>query len=173
MTDDMRTFMIEKINEVTADVGSLLRVRRRTGNLVLSRGAGEFRSHADVYQGAPKIMCAKDAQVMYRLPINPEYCTLGVDADVVFFPTMAQAATNIAGWGGDAGKDQHGRPVVLVMGWSVPRRKIERDGGCETKNNMKYCWRPFRCVVLSSVGYCLVRLAHRNVNMACRAGTAR
>ena len=31
-----------------------------------------------------------------------------------------------AGWGGDAGKDQYGRPIVLVMGWSAPTTPAER-----------------------------------------------
>ena len=56
-----------------------------------------------------------------------------MDADVIFFPTMAQSVKNVAGWGGDAGKDQHGRPVLIVMGWSIPQKKVRREGGCEHK----------------------------------------
>jgi hypothetical protein len=35
---------------------------------------------------------------------------------VIFFPLMSQYIPNVGGWGGDAGKDQFGRPLVLVMG---------------------------------------------------------
>lgn len=59
---------------------------------------------------------------MYRLPVSDVYCDSGADDDMtaIFFPIMGQYIPNVAGWGGDAAKDEFGRPIVLVMGISVP-----------------------------------------------------
>ena len=56
---------------------------------------------------------------MYRMPIPDSYCSAGVDADVVFFPYQSQYVPNVAGFGGDMGKDQYGRPVLITMGWGL------------------------------------------------------
>ena len=77
LTEDMRDYMIRTIDIVTSQMGSLLRVRKRAGNLKLSRDKGEFHQHSSVYNGNTNTMCAKDAQLMYRLPIKPEYCSIG------------------------------------------------------------------------------------------------
>jgi len=87
-----------------------------------------------IYQshGIPAVaQCARDARVLYRVPVKDSYCASGLTnglqdsngkwGDVVFYPTMAQYAPNVGGWGGDAGKDQFGRPIVLVMGWTAPQ----------------------------------------------------
>ena len=63
---------------------------------------------------------------MYRLPVAESYCVDGVDADAVFFPTMAQQVPSVAGWGTDVIRDQTGRPVFLLMGWSVPHTEVQR-----------------------------------------------
>ena len=63
---------------------------------------------------------------MYRLPIAESYCAAGVNADAVFFPTMAQQVPGVAGWGTDVIRDQTGRPVFLLMGWSVPQTEALR-----------------------------------------------
>ena len=63
---------------------------------------------------------------MYRLPVHERYCNTGVGAHTVFFPVMGQYIPNVAGWGGDAGKDSEGRPVVIVMGITVPLTAQER-----------------------------------------------
>jgi hypothetical protein len=33
---------------------------------------------------------------------------------------MAQKTKGVAGWGVSAGADQHGRPILMIVGWSVP-----------------------------------------------------
>lgn len=64
--------------------------------------------------------CAKDARRMYKLPVDDRYCTTGVDADIIFYPVMSQYTENVAGWGIDAAQDEHGRPLIIAMGWSPP-----------------------------------------------------
>ena len=58
---------------------------------------------------------------MYQVPVNDSLCAVGVDADVVFYPMRSTYLPGVAGWGGDGGKDQNGRPILLVMGISDPQ----------------------------------------------------
>eukprot|EP01052_Picozoa_sp_SAG31_P017522 SAG31_NODE_1201_length_9418_cov_3.410881_7_plen_124_part_00 len=55
---------------------------------------------------------------MYQVPVDEALCDDGVDADVVFYPIRSTHLPGVAGWGGDGGKDQNGRPIILVMGIS-------------------------------------------------------
>ena len=92
----------------------------RGGNLLLSNDRGVYTSMY-IRQGIDRTAeCAKDARHMYGLPIPDSYCTTGVDADVILYPVMSQYTKNVAGWGVDAGKDQHGRPLIIIVGWSPP-----------------------------------------------------
>ena len=54
---------------------------RFAGNLKLTHSLGLYRS---IYERNPSIsaaaMCAKDAQIMYALPVAGSYCKAGVDA---------------------------------------------------------------------------------------------
>jgi hypothetical protein len=75
--------------------------------------------HARALMYLPGCPCAWGCD-RYRLPVPDAACGTGVDADAVLYAVMPQYVPGVAGWGSDAGKDQYGRPVVLVMGWSVP-----------------------------------------------------
>lgn len=44
----------------------------------------------------------------------------GVDADVIFFAFMAQYTHRVAGFGGNAGSDEFGRPIALLMSCEEP-----------------------------------------------------
>jgi hypothetical protein len=89
--------------------------------LKFARTRGAFRRFYSAELGLPdRSQCARDARVMYRLAVADSYCDVGVAADVVFFPTMAQAVPGVSGWGADVAQDQHGRPIILMMGWKVP-----------------------------------------------------
>lgn len=57
----MYLYMREKVAESVAEIQSMLRVRRRTGNLVLQNDRGRYA--AALGRGGPDPMCAKDAQV--------------------------------------------------------------------------------------------------------------
>eukprot|EP01050_Picozoa_sp_SAG11_P023817 SAG11_NODE_4902_length_1729_cov_2.017791_2_plen_100_part_00 len=39
---------------------------------------------------------------------------------MILYPAMTQYTKDVAGWGVDGGKDQYGRPVILLLGWSPP-----------------------------------------------------
>ena len=103
----------------------MLRARPRAGNLVLQNDEGIFAKALG--RGPPGAMCAKDAQVIYKVPVAESYCTEGVDADVVLFPVMGQKIKGVAGWGVSAGADQHGRPILMIVGWSVPTTTYARS----------------------------------------------
>jgi hypothetical protein len=106
---------------------SYFRVHRRAAPLVLPFSRGRYSRLYRQYGEDAQPACAKDAQTMYRLPIGAEYCGAGVDADAIFFPTMAQKSPGVAGWGTDVLRDQGGRPIFLIMGWSVPSSAAERQ----------------------------------------------
>ena len=126
LTPVMRDWMIQKIRIAVNETQAYFRVRRRLAPLTFATTRGEYwRLYEEL--GEPTApSCAKDAALMYRLPINESYCAAGVDADAVFFPTMAQQVPGVAGWGTDVIRDQTGRPVFLLMGWSVPQTEILR-----------------------------------------------
>ena len=117
---NMREWIMDKVIKNVEEISSFFRVRKMAGNLILKKSEGAFGAIYRQYQlsGAE---CAKDARRMYRLPVDDFYCIGGVDAHTVFYPLMGQYIPNVAGWGGDAAKDQYGRPTVLVMGISVPQ----------------------------------------------------
>ncbi len=126
LTPSMRDWMIHKIEIAVNETQAYFRVRRRSAPLTFSTTRGEYwRLYEEL--GEPTApSCAKDAALMYRLPVAESYCVDGVDADAVFFPTMAQQVPSVAGWGTDVIRDQTGRPVFLLMGWSVPHTEVQR-----------------------------------------------
>ena len=130
LTPAMRDWMMRKIELAVNETQSYFRVRRRSAPLTFSTTRGVFwRLYEEMGEDAAP-SCAKDAALMYRLPVSPSYCSRGVDADAVFFPTMAQMVPGVAGWGTDVMRDQAGRPVFLLMGWSVPSTeggRVEQD----------------------------------------------
>ncbi len=120
ITDEIRTFMKSEVESVVAEVEALFRVRQRAGNMVLANSKGVYSRLYESMEGVETdAECAKDARVLYRMPVADSYCTAGVDADVIFMPFMSQHVPNVAGFGGDAGKDQYGRPVLITMGWGM------------------------------------------------------
>ena len=122
ITDEIRTFRRGEVERVVTEVEALFRVRKRVGNLVLARSEGVYSRLYETMEGVDTAAeCAKDARVLYRMPVADSYCTAGVDADVIFMPFMSQHVQNVAGFGGDAGKDQNGRPVLITMGWGMGR----------------------------------------------------
>lgn len=122
MNDWART----NIDVVVDETETYLRARRRTGNLVLERSRGIYSAIYDSKGIPSEELCARDAQLMYRLPVAESYCTTGFDGDVIFYPLMSQYAPGVGGWGGDAGKDETGRPIILVMGWSIATTPMAR-----------------------------------------------
>eukprot|EP01050_Picozoa_sp_SAG11_P000169 SAG11_NODE_3_length_39220_cov_67.005828_30_plen_428_part_00 len=148
LTVPMREWMVGEMRAALNESASLLRVRMREENLRFQVSYGAFRRYYSQALGLPDVTaCARDAQVMYRIPVRgptekrrgpegvlaaasqsascvwqvaPSYCSEGVDADVVLFPIMAQAVPGVSGWGTAVAEDQHGRPVMLLMGWQVP-----------------------------------------------------
>jgi hypothetical protein len=119
ITEEKRAFMRTAVESVVTEVEGLFRVRRRAGNMVLANSKGVYSRLYETMDVDTAAECAKDARVMYRMPVSDSYCTAGVDADVVFMPFMSQHVPNVAGFGGDAGKDQYGRPVMITMGWGL------------------------------------------------------
>ena len=63
--------------------------------------------------------CMRDYIIRY-FPLTGRVLSDGVDADVIFYPMMTQYVDRVAGWGADGGKDDYGRPLILMMGWSAP-----------------------------------------------------
>ena len=120
---NMRDWIMKKIEIDTAE-GRLLSSRHWRN--LCSAYSRHFRSMLHQPHGEAGAECARDARTMYRLPVHGDYCSQGVNAHTVFFPLMGQYAPQVAGWGGDAGKDALGRPVVLVMGITVPLTATER-----------------------------------------------
>ena len=104
---NMRDWLKRVITEDVREIEQYFRVQRRPSNLMLTRSAGQY---ARLYQerGLPdwqQVQCAKDAQVMYQIPVNESlYCGTGIDADTVFFPLRSTYLPGVAGWGGDGGK---------------------------------------------------------------------
>ncbi len=123
---NMNDWARENIDVVVAETENYLRARRRAGNLVLERSQGIYSSIYLQKGIPPEEACARDAQLMYRVPVDDSYCSTGFDGDVIFYPVMSQYAPGVGGWGGDAGKDETGRPIILVMGWSVATTPIAR-----------------------------------------------
>jgi len=127
LTDIKRDWMIEKTAEIVAEAQSLFRTRTRTGKLIFAESTGKYARTYETYDTEGKLApynlepeCAKDARVTYRLPVHDDYCLVGFDADVLFFPTMAQWSPFTAGFGGDTASDQYGRPVMVTMGFAPP-----------------------------------------------------
>ncbi len=123
---NMQAWAFKQINLATNETESYLRARKRTGNLVLQRSEGIFKHIYDESGIPAETACARDAELMFRLPVDPSYCTSGFDGDVIFYPGMAQFTPNIAGWGGNAGTDETGRPIILVMGWIIAHTPMGR-----------------------------------------------
>ena len=119
ITAAKRTFIMTEVTAVITEVEALFRVRQRTGNMILAKSKGVYSRLYETMGVNTDAECAKDARVMYRMPVADSYCSVGVDADVVFMPFMTQHVPNVAGFGGDAGKDQYGRPVMITMGWGL------------------------------------------------------
>ena len=109
---NMREYYMSKVRGVVADFEPFLRVRRRTGLLVLTQD--------------PQQRCAPFAQDSYNLPVGQHYCVTGVEADAIFFPTYTQYVPNVGGWGTEAGKDQFGRPLLILMGLTAKRDYRQR-----------------------------------------------
>lgn len=150
VTAAKREWMIDRLEGVVAELEGLFRTRARTGNLVLSETTGKYSNTYNSLGEAPTIShqsfkfptfgrsspiyrsivglpglntekeCAKDARLTYRLPVNDEYCEVGFDADVLFFPTFTQWSPFTGGFGGDTASDQYGRPIMITMGWAPP-----------------------------------------------------
>ena len=108
---NMREYYMSKVRGVVAEFEPFLRVRSRTGLLQLTPST----------QG-----CAHFARNSYNLPVGDHYCTAGIDADAIFFPTYTQYVPGVAGWGTEAGKDQYGRPLLILMGLVVNRDYRQR-----------------------------------------------
>jgi len=131
---NMRTWMINRINQYAPEAEALFRSRKRTQNLILSKDAGKYRATYAAYNANTKSACAKDAQMVYFLPIPDSFCTVGIEADVILVPIMSQYINGVAGWGGSAGDDQYGKPLVLVFSWSAPITA----GGTRSGNSIRY-----------------------------------
>lgn len=71
---NMREYYMSKVRGVVAEFEPFLRVRRR-----LPGGLLQLQASA---QG-----CAHFARDSYNLPVGAHYCTTGIDADAIFFPT--------------------------------------------------------------------------------------
>ena len=117
---DILSYMEEKVGESVAELQTYFRVRPRTSNMKLLSDTGVYASWYQSKELDTTAMCAKDTQMLYRLPVADSYCNEGVDADLIFFPIMSQKTMGIGGWGTSSLSDQNGRPVLLLMGWSVP-----------------------------------------------------
>lgn len=119
--DEMRSFMVAKMNEAIEEISRYFRVRARSAPLRLRQSAGQYLG---LYTSVPGLTtaseCAKDAKRIWRLPIRPELCTTGFDADAIVFLSLPQYIPRVSGWGATALQDDIGRPVVLAVGWSVP-----------------------------------------------------
>jgi hypothetical protein len=120
---NMRQWMEKELRTVVDEANGYFRARKKTGALRLARSKGIYNHIYTKYGIAAQDECARDAKLMYRLPVKDSYCDVsglvdasGKQGDVIFFPLMSQYIPNVGGWGGDAGKDQFGRPLVLVMG---------------------------------------------------------
>ena len=123
---NMRDWAIKHINQVVSETEGYLRSRTRASNLRLEDSRGIY-NHIYLENGiAEETACARDAKLLYRVPVLDEYCTTGFAADVIFYPVMTQYTPGVGGWGGDAGKDEMGRPVLLVMGWSIGTTPLVR-----------------------------------------------
>jgi hypothetical protein len=122
----MDRWAIKHIEAVVAESEGYLRARKRTSNMALERSVGLYNHIYESKGIATAEQCARDAQLMYRLPVLDSYCTSGFDGDVIFYPVMAQYTPGVGGWGGDAGKDEFGRPIILVMGWSIAYTPVAR-----------------------------------------------
>jgi len=109
LTEDMRTYMMEEITTAVAEATTYFRVRKNKKTLKLTKSTGAYQH---IYQGyklpeANKLMCAKDSQLMYSIPVNDKYCDEGINADVILFPQMAQYISGVIGWGADTERDQY------------------------------------------------------------------
>ncbi len=119
--DEMRSFMVSKMQEVMQEISQYFRVRTRSTPLRLSHSTGAYLGiYANVPGFTTDAECAKDAKRVWRLPIRPELCTTGFDADAIVFLSLPQYVPRVAGWGATALENQVGRPVVLSVSWSVP-----------------------------------------------------
>ena len=119
--DGMREFMVAKMQEAMDEVSQYFRVRTRSAPLRLRHSTGAY---IGLYHSLPGFTtdaeCAKDAKRVWRLPIRPELCTIGFDADAIVFLSLPQYVPRVAGWGATALENEDGRPVVLSVSWSVP-----------------------------------------------------
>eukprot|EP01047_Picozoa_sp_COSAG01_P004750 COSAG01_NODE_158_length_23708_cov_7.921979_8_plen_424_part_00 len=77
----MLQWMKSEVAAAVSELEGFFQTRRRTANLTFTKDHGLFASQLGL--GPPGEMCAKDANVVYQLPISDAYCTVGVDADVV------------------------------------------------------------------------------------------
>lgn len=77
----MLQWMKSEVAAAVSEVEGFFQTRRRAANLTFTKDNGLFARLLGV--GPPGEMCAKDANVVYQLPITENYCTVGVDADVV------------------------------------------------------------------------------------------
>ena len=59
----------------------------------------------------------------YKLFSKTEFAPGFVDLSTELWFSFS---SGVAGWGGDAGTDSNGRPMILVMGLSVPQTAAER-----------------------------------------------
>ena len=100
---NMREYYKAQVTRVVAEFEPFLRVRRRTGPLVLRR---------DPITN----VCARFAATENLMHVADDYCDAGIEADTIFFPTYTQYVPGVAGWGKEAGKDQFGRPLLILMG---------------------------------------------------------
>lgn len=116
----MRNYMVTEIKKSVTEAQSMLRLRPRTTPLTLTSSIGHFYGIYLRHNMGNTPECARDARRMYKLPVPDSLCSTGEDADAILYVVMPQYIPGVAGWGSEAGKDQYGRPIVLVMGWSVP-----------------------------------------------------
>ena len=75
LTPAMRDWMISRVQRAANETAALLRVRKPAGPLKFERTHGAFRRYYSQELDLPDVReCARDARVMYRLPVPAEYC---------------------------------------------------------------------------------------------------
>ena len=103
------------VNDRIAHFANVLRAPKRSGNLVFVPSAGVYEAY---YQqiglpDATTVSCLADCSKGNGIPIDPSYCSGGVDGDVILFVSQMIPEPGVGGYGGFCANDVKGKPNAM------------------------------------------------------------
>jgi len=124
ITESGRDKLIEAVTRIAQELSEFFAVVPVPGNLTFENSAGRYDRALQQKGYASATSCARDCTMLSGVAVAPEYCTAGVEADVVLSLTKPPVVPGAAGTGSWCVSDQNNRPLWIVFAWLLPLSQL-------------------------------------------------